>query len=151
MTWCSPFTSSPDLHRTASHSGLQTVSFLLPVGYGGDTLELIDDVGELGLPAPGAGDLEGRLPAVDLPAERGHVAHGQQPVPDAEHLVKEFLGVTERPAMTCCPGFHTLPAGQHRSAAIGGRAAHRARACKGIASRHSSCGSPLLQPRTGFR
>jgi hypothetical protein len=26
MTWCKPFTGSPDLHRRASHSGLQTVS-----------------------------------------------------------------------------------------------------------------------------
>jgi len=49
---------------------------LLPVGYGGDALELTGDVGELGLPAPGAGDLEGRLPAADLPAERAHVTHG---------------------------------------------------------------------------
>jgi hypothetical protein len=91
-------------------------------------------------PRPGAGDLEGRYPTVDLPAERGHVAHGQQPVPDAGHLVQEFLGVTEAAGGDLLferphPFGRTAPV--YRDTAAGPLTGPGA--CRGIASRHSSC------------
>lgn len=103
-------------------------------------------------PRPGVGDLEGRYPTVDLPAEHGHVAHGQQPVPAAGHLVQEFLGVTEAAGGDLLferpyPSGRTAPV--YRDTAAGPLTGPRA--CRGIAPRHFSCWLATASTCIGFR
>jgi hypothetical protein len=69
-------------------------------------------------------------------------------VPGAEHLVREFSGVTEAAGGDLLPGLpHLSRQDSTGLPRYGGRAA----SLRGIASRHFSCGSPLLQLHTGFR
>jgi len=75
----------------------------VPVGYGGDALELIDDVGVLNLPVPGA-----------------------------EHLVREFPGVTEAAGGDLLSGLpHPSRQDSTGLPRYGGRAARRAASLRG--------------------